>query len=89
MIEARIRFEGDGAEVADGACQIPAIPPIGGHISIIDKNGNRCVLRVTDVVIGAASNEALEVMPKLMASELKITIFGQEAFGHFFSDPGA
>lgn len=86
MITARIKFEGDGSDVASRTCQVAAIPPIGGHISIIDVNGNRCILHVTDVVVGAVADGALDMLPSVMRSELKITIFGQEAFGHFYSD---
>jgi len=86
MIAVRVKFD-DGQNVCDGNCQVAAIPPIGGHLSMIDRNGNRCILSVTDVVVGAASDEALKMMPGLSQSELSITIFGKETFGHYFSDP--
>jgi hypothetical protein len=82
VIEATIRIVGESQDVTDGPCELPVLPPIGGHIAVIDRNANHQVLLVEDVVIGAVAKEMLKANPNTSRWGLRVTIFCQEAFGH-------
>lgn len=82
MIEAVILIVGDDRGVVDGLCELPALPPIGGHIAVIDRNSNHQVLKVEDIVIGAVSKRMLEALPNTAPWGLRVTILCQETFGH-------
>lgn len=87
MIEATIRIWGEDQDVTDGPCKMPAIPQIGGHITVIDRNSNHQVLRVLDVVIGAVSVKMLERLPNTAPWGLNVRILCEETLGHPFELP--
>jgi hypothetical protein len=82
VIEATIKIGTDDYDSFDGPCTLPALPPLGGHIAIIDKNANHRVLQVDDIVIHAASNRMIDELPNMSKTQLRVTVLCSEAFGH-------
>lgn len=82
MIEAAIFIVGDDRGVVDGLCEMPALPPVGGHIAVIDRNSNHQILKVEDIVIGAVSKRMLESLPNTAPSGLWITILCHDTCDH-------
>lgn len=79
MIQAILRIIGDdGYDAFDGPVTLPTIPPIGGHVRIMDRNSNYRRLYVEDLVVGAVRQSLLDEMPNLAARETVIRIYGSE-----------
>jgi hypothetical protein len=55
VILATIRIDGDDTDWFDGKCELAAVPPIGGHVRVMDRNANVRRLRVVDVVVHGVS----------------------------------
>lgn len=82
MIQANIRIGSDVTPSIDNPVTLSAIPPIGGHVTIIDRNSNHLVLRVEDVVIGAAGERMLAELPGVSQGQLRVTLLCSETFNH-------
>jgi hypothetical protein len=82
MIVAHIRLENDEFDWFDGPCELPILPPIGGHIRAMDRNANMRMWRVIDIVIQAVSVKLDEETPggirPLGAVPLRIEIICSE-----------
>jgi hypothetical protein len=58
VILVRVRIEDYDYDWFDGPCEMPSLPPINGHIEVMDRNANMRNLRVTDVIVKAVPIKA-------------------------------
>ncbi len=72
MIKANIRILDDEYDWF-GDCEFPVLPPIGAHISIIDKNANMRDLAVEDIIIQGVRSESRKELASLYG-DLSIVI---------------
>jgi hypothetical protein len=82
MIVAHVRHEDSEDDHFRGPCEFPALPPIGGHIRVMDRNANLETLRVVDVVVSGVSLEMEKEVPGGLrpydGSPLRVTIIVSE-----------
>ncbi|HTN14695.1 MAG TPA: hypothetical protein VL094_07810 [Sphingomonadaceae bacterium] len=81
MIEARIRIADDETDWFPGLCELAALPPIGAHVRVMDRNSNARLLRVTDIHLEAVSLTFKEQFPSLSDGQRMVMIIGEEVFG--------
>lgn len=82
MIHVRVRVSDDKIDWFPGLCELAALPPIGGHIQVIDRNANQWWLRVVDVRMEALPLRIKEQWPSASGERRWVTIYGVEVLGN-------